>query len=322
MQTDIPLKRLTLLRAADLLPLLGAPYAQVVAIESLELPASATRLDNVLRLRSAQGQEHLHVIELQGYHDATVLWRFASYLAWLGQRNPSMAVVGTLIYLTPADDTGDTLRQVIDGQAVLEWPVPCVRLWEQDATAALASGNLGLTVLSPLMRNATESLVEQAISTVMSGAALPQQADLLSILGVFAEPLINHERFVRIVGRERLMASDLLNYLMEEKLAEMEGKLAEIKAAQQAEIEAVKQMALRQTQTTLEEAIIARFPEAPIALVHDIRHVTDPQQIQQLIVAVIRAVDLAAFEHVLTQAVTAATSQTERDDASPNSAAR
>src|SRR6266536_2677952 len=104
---------------------------------------------------------------------------------------------------------------------MMPWRMPCVRLWEQDATAALASGNLGLTVLSPLMRNATEALVEQAITTVMSAAALPQQADLLSILGVFAEPLIDHERFVRIVGREKLMASDLLTYLMEEKLAEL-----------------------------------------------------------------------------------------------------
>lgn len=293
MQTDIPLKRLTLLRATDLLPLLGAPHAQVVAVESLELPASATRLDNVLRLRSAQGQEYLHVIEWQGYHDVTVLWRFAGYLAWLGQRNPSMAVVGTLIYLTPADDTGDTLQQVIDGQVTLAWPVPCVRLWEQDATAALAGGNLGLTVLSPLMRNATASLVEQAIDAVLRVSALPQQADLLSILGVFAEPLIDHARFVRIVGRERLMASDLLSYLMEEKLAEVEAA------------------ALRQLQTMLEEAVIARFPDAPIALVHDIRHVTDPQQLQQLNGAVIRAADLAAFEQTLAQAVTAAQAQTE-----------
>ncbi len=61
----------------------------------------------------------------------------------------------------------------------------------------------------------------------MNVTTLPQQADLLSILGVFAEPLINHERFVQIVGRERLMASDLLSYLMEEKLAEMQGKLAD-----------------------------------------------------------------------------------------------
>ncbi|MFL5802094.1 MAG: hypothetical protein ACJ8CR_10190 [Roseiflexaceae bacterium] len=63
MQTDIPLKRLTLLRPADLLPLLGATAAEVLAVESLELPASATRLDNVLRLHSVRGQEYLHVVE-------------------------------------------------------------------------------------------------------------------------------------------------------------------------------------------------------------------------------------------------------------------
>lgn len=55
MQTDIPLKRLTTLRAHDLLPLLASEEATVIAVEALELPASATRLDNVLRLRSIGG---------------------------------------------------------------------------------------------------------------------------------------------------------------------------------------------------------------------------------------------------------------------------
>jgi hypothetical protein len=64
------------------------------------------------------------------------------------------------------------------------------------------------------------------------------------------------------------------------------------------------------------------YRSKPIALVHDIRHITDPQQIQQLIVAVIRAVDLAAFERVLAQAVASTTSQTGRDEASQSSASR
>ena len=149
MQTDIPLKRLTALRAHDLLPLLASEEATVVAVETLELPASATRLDNVLRLRSVGGQEYLHVIEWQGYTDPAVLWRLAGYLAWLGQRHHEQVVVGTVIYLTPASDVGDTLRQTVDGRDLLAWPVPAIRLWELDALEASQRGSLGLAVLSP-----------------------------------------------------------------------------------------------------------------------------------------------------------------------------
>jgi hypothetical protein len=56
-ETDLPLKTLTASRAADLLPLLGIPDAEVIGFESLELPAIATRLDTTLRLRTRQGTE-------------------------------------------------------------------------------------------------------------------------------------------------------------------------------------------------------------------------------------------------------------------------
>ncbi len=48
-----------------------------------------------------------------------------------------------------------------------------------------------------------------------------------------------------------------------------------------------------------------RFPAAPIALVHTIRQITDPQQLRQLNSMVIRAADLAEFERALAQAGTA-----------------
>ena len=38
-----------------------------------------------------------------------------------------------------------------------------------------------------------------------------QQADLLTIFGIFGEPLLATERFVRMIGRERLMGSDLID---------------------------------------------------------------------------------------------------------------
>lgn len=281
MQTDIPLKRLTSLRAHDLLPLLNIADASVVAVETLELPASATRLDNVLRLRSAGGQEYLHVVEWQGYPDTAVLWRLAGYLAWLGQRERERAVIGTVIYLNPAADAGDTLRQTVDGRDLLIWPFPAVRLWELDALAAVERGSIGLAVLSPLMRGASVALVEQVVSQVLTEAPLTQQADLLSILGIFSEPLMDSASFVRMVGREKLMSSDLISYLVDEKVAEVEREY------------------VKDAQDAVEDIVTLRFPNTPVILVRNIRAITDRERLTVLRRALLQAPDQAAAEALL-----------------------
>ncbi len=274
MRTDIPLKRLTALCGSDLLPLLGARYTTLLRVETLELPASADRLDSILTVRSPQGQEYLHILEWQGYRDPAVLWRLAGYLAWVGQRTPTIPVIGTLIYLAPQYDIGDKLDQIIDGVTVQSWPIHCVRLWEYDAATALASGALGQIVLSPLMRNANQQIVEEAAQAVLRQAPLPQQADLLVILGVFAEPFVAADRFVRLVGKELLMASDLVTYLMEEQSAEREMRYAS------------------ELQRTLEAAIAARFPQAPLGLALTIQRIVKPEELHRLIIAAVQTPDL------------------------------
>lgn len=281
MQTDIPLKRLTTLRAPDLLPLLASEAATVLAVGTLELPASATRLDNVLHLRSAGGQEYLHVIEWQGYNDPAVLWRLAGYLAWLGQRHDAQVIGGTVIYLTPGADVGDTLRQTVDGRDLLAWHVPVVRLWELDATNAAQRGSLGLAVLSPLMRGATAELVEQVVVLVLDQAPPSQQADLLSILGVFAEPLIDSQAFVRLVGKEKLMASDLITYLVDEKVAEVERRFSV------------------EMQRAVEDTVALRFPNTPTGLVRNVQFLNDLDQLAALRRAILQAPDQAAAEALL-----------------------
>jgi hypothetical protein len=298
-QTDIPLKRLTTLRAPDLLPLLNIPDATVVAVETLELPASATRLDNVLRLRSAGGQEYLHVIEWQGYPDPAVLWRLTGYLAWLGQRYRDVTVIGTVIYLNPSADAGDTLRQTVDGRNLLVWQLPVVRLWELDAVAAAEQGSVGLAVLSPLMRGATADLVEQVVVQVLEQAPLAQQADLLSILGVFAEPLIESQAFVRLVGKEKLMSSDLITYLVDEKVAEVERKVTEEYQQKLEEYEQKLTAMARTVQEAVEDTVILRFPNTPAFLVRNIRSVTDVERLAALRRAVLRAPDQAYVEALL-----------------------
>lgn len=333
MQTDASLKHLTILRAADLLPLFGLPYAELLAVETIQLPATTTGLDNVLRVRSPGGQEYILVIEWQGYRDIAMLWRLAHYLSWLGRQNPTLTIVGTVIYLAPEYDVGDAITQTIDGQTIYTWQMQCIRLWEHDARSAVASGNLGLTVLSPLMHHADSNLVEQAVSTLLQQAPLPQQADLLSMLAIFAEPLIDQARITRLVGKERVMQSAFFRSLVEEyyadqqeklaaEQAEREKRLAEEQAEQQKQFDAkLAQMEAEQSrlqaqveraeaerlkfrselQQALEEALIARFPQAPVALIRDIWQVTAPAQLRALITAVIQAPHLADFEQVLKQ---------------------
>jgi hypothetical protein len=133
------------------------------------------------------------------------------------------------------------------------------------------------------MEGASAELVDVALEVVLQTAPLDQQSDLLAILGVFAEPLINPEVFVRKVGKERLMASSLAGYLLADQTAEIEDR-ARTTALQQA----------------LEDAVMARFPLAPMIMIRDIRRVTNAQRLRELIVAVIQAADLPEFEARLT----------------------
>ncbi|NJN66653.1 MAG: hypothetical protein HC884_08000 [Chloroflexaceae bacterium] len=320
MQTDISLKRLTALCGADLLPLFGVPFDRLLRVETLEQPASARRLDNVLHVRSPDGQTYLHVVEWQGYPDLVVLWRLMGYLAWLGQKFPTLTVVGTVVYLSPACDRGATLSQVIDGQEVQRWSFSCVRLWEHEAAQALATGRVGLAVLSLLMRHATEATVEQAVDVVLRQTTPPHQNDLLSILATFAEPLMERQRLLHLIGKERLMESEIISSLVREMAAEevkkrmaaerdkdqVKQQLEQVEqqmAAERARLEAMVQVNLREQQQTLEDALIARFPQAPITLLHSLRQVTHPAHIHQLVVALFKVADVVEFEHLLQQTI-------------------
>jgi hypothetical protein len=296
MKTDIPLKRLTALRATDLIPLLGLPVASVRAVAIPELPMQKKYLDILLRVRSPQGQEYLHLLEWQGYYDAAALWRLASYMGLVGQDEPHMTIIGTIVYLKPADDTGDMLTMAVDGQMQHQWPFRCVRLWEQDATAAVATGNLALTTLSPLMHGADVTLVEQAARTLLTTAPPPQQADLLAILGVFAAPIMAPPRFIDLVTREKLMSSDLIEYLAKDIIAEQEAKW-------QARLEAEQAARLLQTERETLEALLAlRFPEAPMRLTNLIRKITDVTRLQALRADIPDVPDLATLEQHLRNA--------------------
>ncbi len=295
MQTDQTLKVLTALRGADLLPLLGLPSHTLLEVVSRELPARSTFLDTVLRVRSPQGQDYLVILEWQGYVDRAVLWRLAGYCAWFGQREPDAAIIGVVVYLAPAYDRGSVITQLVDGQVVQQWTLRRVALWEQDAQAALASGRLGLVVLSPLMQSADAALVETAVQVVLQQAAPAEQADLLAILGALAVPLFDAQRFITLVGRNRLMESQLFERLFKDR----EDELQEQMRQQQEQMRQQQEQFRVALQQLLEDTLMVRFPTAPIALVGVIRQIEEPATLRRLIVAVQQVPDLAAAEQVV-----------------------
>jgi len=157
-----------------------------------------------------------------------------------------------------------------------------VHLWEADAAAALAGGQPGLAVLSPLMAGATAEMVEQAAAIVVGAAEPePRRADLLAILGVFAEPLIDSTRYARMIGRERLMASDLISYLIDDTVADRVAKVLE-EAREEVREEARKEArkeALEEWRSMIDDAVVATFPAAPISLIPLIHQLQDSRQL-------------------------------------------
>jgi hypothetical protein len=311
-------------------------------VETLELPAAKTSLDTVLRLRDSAGDESLHLIEWQGYTDRLILWRTLGYLAWLGQNRSERPIKATVIYLSPEDDVGETLVQAPHVPGGWSVTLSCIRLWQQDAQAALESGAPGLMALTPLMRGATAVMVEQAAQGLIQQTAPPSQGELLAALGIFAEPLVSTERFIRLVTKERLMTSDLISYLLKDKLAEMEqahkqelARLEQEKAGleqkreqertrleqEKAGLEQEKaglEQKREQERTRLEQekagirgalhvAIIntlqVRFPNTPSQMLGQVTRIEDAVQLQRVFQLALNAASLSAVKDVLDELV-------------------
>jgi hypothetical protein len=163
-----------------------------------------------------------------------------------------------------------------------------------------------------------------AAQTLLTTVAPPVQGELLAALGVFGEPFLETERFIRLVTKERLMATGLISYLFKEQTEEFAQKEAEFtqkeaeftqKEAEltQEKAELAQQLAQKEAQIAqekeaqlqaalqqvVEDAIVVRFPDAPLRLARAVRGVTVPERLLALHQAVLTAPDLATVEQLL-----------------------
>lgn len=96
------------------------------------------------------------------------------------------------------------------------------------------------------------------------------------------------------MGREQLMASELMDLLMGYKIAEMDAKFAELVAERHAELGEL-----------VVELLAARFPSAPVSIADLIRRVRGPEALKHLHRAVLHAPDQGAAEQAIRDAATA-----------------
>jgi len=300
METDISLRALAEACGPDLLELLGSPGATVIGVESPELPATARRLDTLFRLRSARGTPYLHLVEWQGYRDPEFLQRILGYLATLIRREPGIPIEITLFYLNPRADVGDTIEMVLDGVVLFRITIRCIRLWQLPARAAVASGRVGLAVLSPLMADADAETVSQAADLVRAEVTPEQgQGDLLTILGALSEGLTDAATLRRIVGEGFVIRSKFIGSIVED---EINRRMEEERDTAH---DAVRMMSLRM----VEDAITVRFPAIAFPLVRPILGLRDSERLVALHHALLLAPDQAAAEQALRQASAEPTGQ-------------
>lgn len=106
------------------------------------------------------------------------------------------------------------------------------------------------------------------------------------------------------------MASDLISYLIQDKVAEWEQKEAklqeenaalhaQLQAAQQTTVQAAQHASVQAGQHAIEGILIARFPDAPLAVMNDIRRITNPERLQALIGPLVTAATLDEARRLL-----------------------
>lgn len=136
----------------------------------------------------------------------------------------------------------------------------CIRIWQLPAQAAVASGRVGLAVLSPLMADTDAATVTEAANLVRAQVQPEQgQDDLLTLLGALSEGLADAATLKRTVGEKFVIRSkfigsiveDEVNRRMDEIIPRME---AEFKAAERASEEA-RQQAKRQAEEARQQGV-------------------------------------------------------------------
>jgi hypothetical protein len=154
------------------------------------------------------------------------------------------------------------------------------------------------------MRGADSVLAEQVINKVLQQTQPPQQHELLSLLTPLTERLLEKDRLIQLVGKERVMQSQVISSLVEEAVEE---RTAQVMKQLEQERERSEQQRQQQLIQTLLDAIAIRFPNVPVTLLKDIWQVKHPSSFHQMFLDVVKAKDVQELEQLFKEHAAAGT---------------
>ena len=211
MQTDGPLKVLLQTYPRDLLVLFGDEEATLQAVENVEIQQMQRRVDGILKLERA-GELYYRHIEFQAEPTPDVARRCFEYNAHLLMRY-NAPVVTAVVYLFPPGPPEDPVfRVTLGGKEINRWNFQVVRLWDVEATAALAQGSPGLVALTPLMRGGSDwDLLTRAVRRVEEALPGDPMSEAESVLLYLAGRHYTFQEILLVVGRKRMIQSSVWN---------------------------------------------------------------------------------------------------------------
>jgi predicted transposase YdaD len=165
----------------------------------------------------------------------------------------------------------------VGGWVQASWRFMSIEVYELDAAQVVATGPLGLLLLTPFMRGADIATLERAATVARERTAAPDAGDLVSLLAVFMAPFYG-DAAARELVRRVFMSTELLDesplYRSWRREAREEGR---VEGRQEGRQEGWDEGLRRGVQTALEgrfgaldEALVAAINAAPEATLRDL----------------------------------------------------
>jgi len=309
-ETDNPLKVVVRDFAPDFAAwLLNVEPEAVLGVRALniELPAGAVRSDTVFYVTLSEGREVLLHIEFQGERSERPMpWRMVDYLGKIAEREldyrhlEHVPMCAAVLYVGDGagiHDTGDYRIGCPDGGLTVAWRYRVIRLWQMRAEELLALDRPALlTLIGQTRIDEPTRVLPQVVTAIGQVADDEERAGLLAAFTSLLrdeEVIEMAERLMEAMDQGLLMDTPFLRRIRER---ERSAALAEgeVRGEARGEAKGLAEAVL--------DVLISRFNLAAPTyrrLERRLTAIRDLDRLRELLLAALRATDVAEFEQAL-----------------------